>query len=100
MSRRRTEGVWKGYGRREAFAPQSTVVDTGASGWIAAATAAGPHPLSATMGDLLDIAAVVFRAERQLPQRRAGNRNVRYELVMPVSEPQSWKGRPQESLYE
>ncbi len=100
MTRRPTEAVCKGYGRREAFAPQSTVVDTGASGWIAAATAAGPHPLSATMGDLLDIAAVVFRAERQLPQRRAGNRNVRYELVMPVSEPQTWKGRPQEILEE
>lgn len=100
MSRRPHEAVCTGFGRREVFGPQSTTVPVGGSGWVAATTAAGPHPVPEAIGDLLDIAAVIYRSERQLPRRRASNPNVRYELAMPVSDPNVWKGKPQALLEE
>ena len=100
MSRRPNEAVCTGFGRREVFGSQSTTVDTAASGWIEATTAAGLLPVSAALADLLDLATAIYRAERQLPQRRASNPNVRYELVMPVSDPDFWKGEPRPIVEE
>jgi 7-cyano-7-deazaguanine synthase in queuosine biosynthesis len=56
--------------------------------------------MSAAVGDLLDIAAVVYRCERQLPRRSAGNPNVRYELVVPVLDTDLWQGKPGTILEE
>jgi 7-cyano-7-deazaguanine synthase in queuosine biosynthesis len=100
MRRAPYEALCTGHGRRAVFGPQSTLVDTGASGWIAATTAAGPQAISAAVADLLDIATVVYRSERQLPKRGAANPNVRYELVVPVSDPDAWRGQSQELLEE
>jgi hypothetical protein len=100
MSRRPHEAICTGFGRREMFGPLSTIVPVGGNRWISATTAAGPQPISEAISDLLDSAAVVYRSERQLPQRRPTNPNVRYELVMPVFEPEMWRGKPQDSLEE
>jgi len=94
------EATCVAYGRRAAFAPEETRVDTGGDGWIVGRGPIGPQPISAAFGDLLDIAAVVYRCERQLPRRSAGNANVRYELVLPVSAPGLWRRKPSGILEE
>jgi 7-cyano-7-deazaguanine synthase in queuosine biosynthesis len=89
-----------GYGRLKASKPLPTNVGTGAPGWITAQGPIGPQPMSAAIGDILDIAAVVYRSERLIPRRSASNPNVRYELVVPVSDPDLWRGKPGGTLEE
>jgi hypothetical protein len=98
MRRRPHEAICTGLGRRAVFGPQSTTVQVGGSGWVTAITAAGPQPVSEAVNDLLDVAAVIYRSERQLPRRGPSNPNVRYELVMPLIDPDVWTGKPQSLL--
>jgi hypothetical protein len=88
------EAICTAYGRRAVFGADETSVDTGVEGWIVTGGPIGPQPISRALSDLLDIAAVVHRCERQLTRHSAGNAYVRYQLVIPVSDPDLWRGKP------
>ncbi len=86
------EAMCSAYGRVAALGQQSTRVDTSAANWFRADGPIGPRGVSAIGADLLDIAGVVYRSERQLPRRAASNPNVKFELTMPVRDPAAWNG--------
>src|SRR4051794_15427534 len=100
MKRGSNQAICNAYGRVATFGKQLTHVKLGGSGWLATDGPFGPRPISVAAADLLDIAAVVYRVERQLPRRAPSNPNVNYELTVPLRDPLAWKGRPTELLQE
>src|SRR5208337_2342635 len=78
------EAICTAHGRVAAFGRQSTNVDTSTSPLFTVDGPIGPHRVSPIAADLLDIASVIYRCERQLPKRAPSNPNVKFELTMPV----------------
>src|SRR5208282_4518621 len=94
------EAICTAHGRVAAFGRQSTNVDTSTSPLFTVDGPIGPHRVSPIAADLLDIASVIYRCERQLPKRAPSNPNVKFELTMPVREPALWKGKASGLLQE
>lgn len=86
------------WGRRAALPSQVAHIEASAASWAHVPANLGVRGVSAHMADLLDIASVVHRAERQLSRRAVGNANVRYALRVPVRDPGFWSGQPGEAL--
>jgi hypothetical protein len=100
MNRRSDKATFRAHGRIPEFGDQVTQVKVGGPGWLTPHGPVGPHPISGSAADLLDIAAVVYRVERQLPKRGPSNPNLKYELTVPLREPDVWEGRPKALLQE
>jgi 7-cyano-7-deazaguanine synthase in queuosine biosynthesis len=100
MKRGPNQAVCKAHGRIAAFGDQLTSVELGGPGWLVTDGPIGPRPISVPAADLLDLATVVYRIERQLQKRSASNPNVKYELTIPLRDPQSWRERPSRLLEE
>jgi 7-cyano-7-deazaguanine synthase in queuosine biosynthesis len=100
MRRGPNQAICKAHGRVPGFGDQLTAVELGGPDWLGTDGPIGPHPISVRAADLLDVAAVVYRIERQLPRRSPSNPNVKYELTMPLRDPLVWKGRSKELLQE
>jgi hypothetical protein len=100
MNRRSNRATCRAHGRIPEFGDQVTHVKMGGPGWLTPHGPIGPHPISVSAADLLDIAAVVYRIERQLPKRGPTNPNLKYKLTVPLREPAVWDGRPKALLRE
>jgi len=88
------------HGRIAAFGDQKTLVDLGGAGWLGTDGPLGPRPITTGAADLLDVATVVYRVERQLQKRGPSNPNVKYELTIPLRDPALWSGRPKQLVEE
>jgi 7-cyano-7-deazaguanine synthase in queuosine biosynthesis len=88
------------HGRLAAFGTQWTEVELGGPGWLRTDGPIGPHPISVPAADLLDVATVVYRIERQLQRRSLSNPNVKYNLTIPLRDPLLWRNRPKRLLEE
>jgi 7-cyano-7-deazaguanine synthase in queuosine biosynthesis len=100
MKRGSNQATCKAHGRISDFGDQLTRVNLGGPGRLATDGPIGPQRISDTAADLLDVAAVVYRIERQLPRRGPSNPNVRYELTIPLRDPIIWQGRSTDLLQE
>jgi 7-cyano-7-deazaguanine synthase in queuosine biosynthesis len=100
MKRKPNEALCVAHGRVARFGEQSATVEIGEPGWLVTEGPLGPIPVSMGAVDLLDIATTVYAIERQLAPRALSNRNVRYELTVPLRDPGPWKGKPIELLQE
>jgi 7-cyano-7-deazaguanine synthase in queuosine biosynthesis len=100
MKRGPNKATCKAHGRVAAFGDQWTEVELGGPGWLRTDGPIGPRPISIPAADLLDVATVVYRVERQLQRRSPSNPNVKYDLTIPLRDPQLWRDRPKRLLEE
>ena len=98
MKRGSNKAICEAFGRVAAFGEQRAEIELGAPGWMGTDGPLGPHPISDAAADLLDMATVIYRIERQLQRRGPSNPNVRYELSIPLRDPKSWAGKPRKLL--
>jgi 7-cyano-7-deazaguanine synthase in queuosine biosynthesis len=86
------------WGRRPAFGSHQTEIAMAVDAWLSVSGDIGQGGIRPEVSDLLDVAAVVHRAERLLPMRSAANANVRFAMRVPVRDPSSWSGKRGEVL--
>lgn len=60
----------------------------------------GPHGITETGADLIDLAMAIYQIERSLSGFRGGNRPVQYNLSIKLRRPELWQGKAIEKIRE
>lgn len=88
------------YGLRDNIEPQKIRFDLGRDLFPQVSGSVGPHGISQTAADLIDVAAAVFQIERQLRGRQRTNPVTRFEVKFRVRRVSAWGKEATSTLTE